>query len=496
MREVEARDLELVRAVELEDREGALLTREDREQALAHARGEASGLKGAKAQNRFLAARARFAATRLATRHPGIERLLRGSRWPTWIGWVVPLLALGAGFLANEFGTDKRMDLLAVPLLGTIGWNVLVYLWIAVSFLTGLQARAADPLVRGVSKLGGLGNKGAEQGSAIQRAAAVFSARWASASAPLAMARSSRTLHLGAALFAVGLIGGIYARALVTEYRAGWESTFLGPDTVHWLLTTILGPASAVTGVEIPGVDGIAAMRWDGAETRGVNAGPWLHLYAATMAGLVILPRLMLSVWQALRALRLQRNFPVAGKEDFYIRRLLRESGASPGRARITPYAYRPGEETRRRLASVLRSVLGDRAEVHFDEPVEYGGEDLWAETHTANPDDDYHLLLYTLSATPEAENHGAIAAALARGSEHRGGGTILGALIDESPYRAHFAGQAGLDDRIATRLDAWRSKLAPAGINPLGVDLSHADDDALAQRIEANLIPDAELTG
>lgn len=494
MREVEARDLELVRAVELEDREGALLTREDREQALVHARSEAAGLKGSKAQNRFLAARAGFATTRLTTRHPGIERLLRGSRWPTWIGWVVPLLALAAGVVANEFGMDKRMDLLAVPLLGTIGWNLLVYLWIVLSLATGLQARAADPVLRGLSRLGSLGARGAEQGSTIQRAAAVFSARWARASAPLAMARSSRTLHLGAALFVIGLIGGIYARALVTEYRAGWESTFLGPETVHWLLAAILGPASTLSGVAIPPVDEIASMRWAASDTGGVNAGPWFHLYAVTLTGLVIVPRLLLSLWQGVRALRLSRNFPVAGKEDFYIRRLLRESGSSPGRARVTPYAYRPGEETKRRLASALRAVLGERAEVHFDEPVDYGGEDLWAETHTADPDDDYHLLLYTLSATPEAENHGAIAAALAQANERSGGGTMLGALIDESPYRAHFAGQAGLDERIATRMEGWRSKLAPAGINPLGVDLSHVGDDTLAQRIEANLIPDAEL--
>lgn len=70
----------------------------------------------------------------------------------------------------------------------------------------------------------------------------------------------------------------------------------------------------------------------------------------------------------------------------------------------------------------------------------------------------------------------------------------MLGALIDESPYRAHFAGQAGLDERIATRMESWRAVLAPAGITPLGVDLSQAEDGVLARRIEANLIPHAEM--
>ena len=500
MNENEARDLELVRAVEVEDREGALLTREDRAQALAYARAESAGLKGRRAERRFLAARAHFAASRLASRHPGLAGLLKRSAWPRWITIALPLIALAAGVLANEFGNDKRMDLLAVPLLGTIGWNLLVYLWILVSLFTGAQRRMGDPLVRGLARIGSLGERGASEGSAVQRAAALFRSRWAKASAPLAMARASRTLHLAAALFAIGLIGGIYGRALVIEYRAGWESTFLGPTMVHGLLSVILGPASAISGVAIPPVADIAAMRWTGPDSGGVNAAPWIHLYTVTLAGVVIVPRLLLSLWQGLRALRLSRNFPTAGKDDFYIRRLLRESGAASGRARVTPYAYHPGEETQRRLSAALREVLGDGAQVRFDEPIEYGAEDQWVAAHPADPDDDYHLLLFTLSATPEAENHGALAAALAMPEARRGkkkkaqSGTILGALVDESPYRAHFAGQAGLDERIATRLEGWRNVLAPAGITPLGVDLSRDEDGAMARRIEANLIPAAEL--
>ena len=493
MRESEARALELVRAVELEDREAVLLTREDREQADNRARAAASGLKGRKGRRAFLATRSDFAAGRLTTRHPGLAALLEKSRWPGWIGLAVPLAALVLGFLANEFGTDKRLDLLAVPLLGTVAWNLAVYLWLPFSALARRKA-GGDPLTGLFARLGRGGvTKGGEsgEGSAIDRAAAAFRRRWAAASLPLAAARASRTLHLGAALFALGLIGGIYLRAVVVEYRAGWESTFLGPEAVHAILATVLGPASALTGVGIPDVAGIAAMRWqEGAVGGGVNAGPWIHLYTATVLGLVVVPRLLLAGWQGLKAWRLTRNFPVPGREDFYIRRLLRASGASPGRARITPYAYHPGEETRRRLARALKSVLGDSADIRFDEPVDYGGEDGWSERFAPDPEDDYHILLYTLSATPEAENHGAIAARAAKAAEERGG-TIAGALVDESPFRAHFAGQAGLDERVESRLAAWRDTLAPLGILPLGVDLSQDSGTALAERIEANLVPE-----
>ncbi len=258
---------------------------------------------------------------------------------------------------------------------------------------------------------------------------------------------------------------------------------------------TSMGPdPSQLSGVAIPQLPEIAGMRWTTADNGGVNAAPWIHLYMLTIAGLVIVPRLLLSLWQELRALRFARNLPVASREDFYIRRLLRSSGTGPGRARITPYAYRPGEETRRRLAATIKTVLGDGAEVRFDQPVEYGSEDDWVSTHGLDPDEDYHLLLFTLSATPEAENHGQFAQAVAVQGGQRDRGTIVGALIDESPFRAHFAGQTGLEERVQTRLEAWRRTLSPAGVIPIGVDLSQTEGDELAKRIESNLIPDAEL--
>lgn len=500
MTEDEARTAELVRAIEAEDADGALLTREDRDQAEARARAAVAGLSGARADDRFIATRGEFAAARLATRHPGIASLLARSRWPVWIGVVLPLLALGAGFLANEFGTARRLDLLAVPLLGVIAWNLLAYAAIAAGALTGRGRLASDPVSGTVARLAGFGRRDFDRGSALHRAADGFQRRWSRRAAPLANARIARTLHLGAALFAAGLIGGIYVRALVIEYRAGWESTFLGPEAVHGLLSLVLGPASSATGVAIPPVNEMAAMRWKsalaGAAGGGVNAGPWIHLYTTTIAALVIFPRLVMAAWQGVQAIRLARHFPGLGRDDFYTRRLLRASGARPASARVTPYAYNPGEETRRRLSAALRAALGDGAELRFDEAIAYGSEDEWLAAHPPRPEDDYHLLLFTLSATPEAENHGALTRALAARIAAEHPGTVLAAIVDESPFRAHFAGQAGLDARVATRIAAWRTVLGEAGVTPLALDLSDPLDDTLAQRLESGLLPDGAMHG
>ena len=496
MTEDEARDVELVRAVEVEDPSATLLTAEDLAQAEAHARSAGVTLKGHRAADRFIATRATFASTRLATRHPGVARLLKRNRWPRWIGIVIPGLALVAGFVANEFGTGKRLDLLAIPLLGTIAWNLLVYVWLGVGAFSQRGSQALTPFYSSIARLFAFGQPPLEAASPLQRAARTFEGRWAKASANLVSARIARTMHLSAALFAFGLIAGIYLRALVIEYRAGWESTFLDPATVQALLSATLGPASWITGVPIPGVEGVAAMRWTGPETGGVNAGPWIYLYTTTLAGLVIVPRLLLAFWQAARAFRLSRRFPATGREDFYIRRLLRSAEGAPARARVTAYAYQPGDETRRHLGAALRGALGDRSDVRFDEPIEYGAEDRWLADQALDPDEDYHILLFSLSATPEEENHGALAAALAERVRGERLGTVLAALVDEGPFRAHFAGQQGLDERIAGRLDAWRKALGRAPIPLLGIDLSEGSGSALAQRLERGLLPDGAMQG
>jgi len=141
-----------------------------------------------------------------------------------------------------------------------------------------------------------------------------------------------------------------------------------------------------------------------------------------------------------------------------------------------------------------LRAALGSGAQARFDEAVEYGAEDRFAAELAGDPTDDLHLLLFTLSATPEEENHGQFAAAIVQRMARDCPGTIVAAVVDETPFRAHFAGQPGLNERISTRLQGWGRALALAGLSPVAIDLANPEDPVLARRLESALIADGAL--
>ena len=487
--EDDARRLLLTRSVELHDADHQLLTHEDRTQADAHARGEIAG-KGKKAQAAFLAERSRFATARLESRHPAIARALKHSRFPRALYWL-PGLAFVAGALSNELDGGNRLELLAFPLLGVIAWNVAVYLWLAADTLFGKRRkrgegprwwqRLADPM--SLVSSGGSGLTANVLGD--------FTARFTRAAHRLFAVRAGGVLHLSAALFALGLVAGIFLRALTVEYRAGWESTFLGPGRVEALLSTILGPASSLTGIAIPGVEGIAALRWNEDGTGGANAGPWIVLWTATVGAVVVLPRLLLAGWSAARAGVMARRLAVPGREDFTIRRMLRAMGgeAGAGGVRVSPYAYTPGDAAQSALSGLLRDAMGGGTQVTIDTPCPYGAEEDWLARTPPSEEADLHIVLFSLSATPETENHAEFVRLIREFYATADQGVRVAMLVDEQPYRAHFAGQAGLEERIETRLEAWRQVLGPLGLPLLTLPLDGTSSRELAERVESELL-------
>jgi hypothetical protein len=467
MNELAARDIVLLRAVETTDSERAVWSDADR----AWASRAAAEVVGADAPHEdFIARRAALGIERLKGRHASIARLRRAFVWRPWVGVAIVLLAFVLGVAANQLGAGRRVNILAFPLLGLLAWNLAAYVAILASVVVRIVRRkpALGPIralfARFAHRGGHFASERGKRGP-LAPALAQYFVEWASLSMPLLRARIARILHLAAATFGLGAIGGLYLRGMVFEYRAGWESTFLDAATVHRLLEIVLAPGAALTGIAIPDAAHIASIRFG----QGDNAAPWLHLYAATVAVVVLVPRTLLAIaaWASERWMA--TRFPLR-THDAYFQRILREFARGPTRVRVVPYSYRLPAQSESGLRAVFVRLFGEKVDLSFAAPVTYGDEDeLPAEVVPANP---YNVVaaLFNLAATPESESHAAFVAALA--ARARDSASLV-AIVDETSFRSRFDGQPA---RLAERRALWRELLATRNVVPVFVDLANPD--------------------
>ena len=484
--ETAAAKLLLVRAIETEDRDSALLTADDRRYASQAALSGPQRRPGtSKEATQFLTQRAEIALERLGSRFPNLDKYVGAIRWPRWLSLGIPFVALLLGLSTDAFA-GKRLNIVAFPLLGLIAWNLAVFIALAVQWLAralrpqrgtrGWLAKAVDRIIQPASE------RLAAQPT-LERGLIRFAGDWGTASGQLTDARLHRTLHLGAALFAIGVIAAMLLRArYMAAYEAGWAGTWAGAEEeIATLLRVVLGPASLLTDLPLPSAAQLQELR-GGSQ----SAGNWLLLWAVTAALFVILPRLSLAFLSGLKAEVLRRRVPI--RQDFYFRSLLRDALGDPGRARVVAYGVDLVGDRRDRLDRMLRAALGEKVSLSFDLPVAYGSEDDWLSANANTlADSDYLILLFSLSSTPEAENHGAFAGSVRK--QLAGGPTSLIVLLEESVLRGRLQGSASSERRIKERVQAWSAVLAGAGMEPTLVSLEESAEVEAAQALERSLI-------
>jgi hypothetical protein len=471
MNESAARKVLLLRAFETTPDSG--WSDEDR----AWASRAAAEVEGAGAPpDRFVARRATLAVERLGGRDRNVERALRALAWRPWLGTAIAALAFAAGVAIDAIGPAQRINLLAPPLAALLVWNLALYLLIAVRAALGPfieRARGPGPLARAFARL--LHRRAPAVASPPL---ALFVAEWTRACAPLVAARVGRVLHVAAIALALGLLAGMYLRGLAFEYRAGWESTFLDAGAVHALLATALAPAAAITGIALPDAAGFEALRFSAA--GGVNAAPWLHLFATTVALAVLAPRLLLALGNRWREARLTRRFPLRLDEP-YFRNLGRVLRDEPAKVRVAPYGLQLSPQATLNLNALFAQALGARASLGFAPATAFGGEDD-IDANALAADATLVVALFAATATPEPENHGAFVDKLAAA-----GDAPIVALIDESDFRRRI----GSGDRIDQRRALWRNALAERRVRALFVDLEQPDlgsaEAALRSAIDAS---------
>ena len=483
MREDTLRAVLMVKAVEEVDRAGTIIPPGDRAQATreaVRALGAATDEHSLAADERLLARalgdRAERLVNPLVQRFPIVEEALGRTGTPAGLLLVLLLVAFASGIGLSALDGSRRINILAFPFIGLIAWNLCMYVVLALGWV---RRRAADhpATPRSGSRVERLFRRRIEPllrrtrrvHVVLGEALTGYAADWAKFGGEFAAQHLRRWLHLAAVAVALGLVVGLYLRGTVLRYEAGWESTFLGPAQVQSILGVLFGPVAGWSGVPLPAtVEQVASLRWTGSGGGG-DAAPWIHLIALSLALYVVLPRLVLAGLATLSLWRLDRAAALPEGLRAYAADVLRGSGVlrSTGVASVTPYACEPSEGSLRGLERWLQGTLPGIAQLERRTSLRYGEEDMAGPAFAigAHRVADVHVLLMSMAATPEAENHGVVIAA-ARDAAHRARPpATVRIVVDESPYAARLAGDASLAPRLEERRRLWRNFVGGYGL-------------------------------
>ena len=479
----------LIKAVEENDPTHGLLPLADREQAtretlreLGLSTADFDTARPGRRHARALTERSHRLAASLNQRFPVLKSLLERVRWPAWLTALLLVGALASGILLSALQEARRINILAFPFLGVIAWNLLIYLLLGAAWLrkiAGMVGPAVMPVRgRGLAAIAGravarplraIARRTGEVHAGLGRAVEAFVTEWARLSPPIAGALARRLLHLGSATLALGLIAGLYFRGIVFRYEAGWESTFLGPSQVLDVLRVVYGPAARLSGVALPAsTDAVAALRWDGAGGGG-DAAPWIHLIAVTLAIYVVIPRTALAVAGWLAELRSTYFSGMPPSLAAYARRVFGAAGRGMRSVVVVvkPYAYEPPAGTLAALQSMLARHLATPVRLATQPVLHYGEEALAGglEAGPGAPAAEAHVLLFSLGATPESENHGLVVATVRDAVQRARPAPELLIVVDEAPYAARLGLDASYERRLDERRQLWRNFLAAYGL-------------------------------
>ena len=336
MHERALRTVLLIQAIEETDQEGEVLPLADRAQATRAIVGDSPPPVDEQVQaplssadEWFLTRRADVLLANLRTRSPGVDHVLAVAGGATWLDRATLTVAFAAGVVLATLDGDRRIDIFTWPLIGLIAWNVFAYAalvsaalhvhtermrpmrWLGSLYAHGVRARIE-------ALLGHSTRFNAPLAPGLRR----FAADWWDIAQPLFIARARRLLHLAATFVALGLIAGFYVRGFVLRYPAGWQSTFLGPESARALLIALYGPSSALSGIAIPSAQELAALRWTSA-TGGAEAGEWVRLIAWTATLYILVPRLLAALVSTLELWRLSRRLTIPAALSGYMGVLL-----------------------------------------------------------------------------------------------------------------------------------------------------------------------------
>jgi hypothetical protein len=462
--EDDARRVLLVRAMETADPEGRLLSLQQRQDASDVVRASMPGpgrsLTHRSWSERFLIKRAERLYQDAAARRPAIQTLASPSPvWPLVRGAVV-LAGFVGGLASDALANPGRINLLSAPLFGIVAWNwAMALIWTVLKLAGLLRPASGHAWLAGLAALPARWRR---NGFAV---ATAFSRSWFESAAPLMRARVTGTLHLSAAVMALGLMAYMAAKALPNEFSVGWESQLLKtPGAVHAVLQVIFLPVSllsGVTGIEPFSLNEIASMHhWQG--THPELADRWLQLVVTLLLVSVVVPRLVLWLVQSARARRLRRHFPLDLTAPYFAALLASGSGL---RHRLAVWPYSTSIDSARAggLERQAVAMLGANTTVSLHPATPYGVRpDTLAAQRQGIADGEVPLTaaLFPLSATPESETHGVF---LARLKDVAGDAALV--ILDSSGFIGKLGQGVSGTERLNERRALWEEFARQRGV-------------------------------
>ncbi len=459
----DTRNILYVQALEEADEQESVIPGADRRMASSEAGAPLPSTINHRQEDEFFANRAEFLLAKLSGKFPAVAKWLsRGTTSARFglIALAVILVAAAIGFFTNELGPPGRVNILHFPLIGILLWSLIVYLFELFLLFSSKRQRFDSGIVHGLVNLL---NKRQEkpvsednpEEQMVAGATAVFENRWRQFLFPIWGAKVKSLLHLTALTLAAAAIAGMYVKGLGNEYTAVWQSTFFEKgEQLRPVLKTVLGPAAAISGGEIPSgteLDEIHLSAKNPEET-GENASRWIHWYAITIGMFVILPRLILCLIWNVKAGSLSRNIPFRETSKRYYERLLAISSGKSLPVSVLPYAHKPGEAIRRKVLHTVEEMFNRPIALSWEDAVPFGEEedlDLDLEDGAQNV-----LLLFNFSSTPERETHLTLYQSLLK---HQATDQ-LAVFLDAEAFDRKSSTFADAEDRRANRLQSWET--------------------------------------
>lgn len=381
----------------------------------------------------------------------------------------LPLLGLVTGLAAEFWASPQSIDLLSPALSLFVAWNLLVFVAL---LLWGLRRLFSH--TEGRARKGTLLAKLAwprALSPSLWGMAQGFQRDWLRLTGPASVARLSATLHLAAALCAVGMVAALLAKGFFTEFRVGWQSQWLSAQHMHLLFGTVgqwLGAAPITLDDMVRLERGVGAVKADGS----VWALWWSRLLLLGVAA----PRLVLALWSMWRARRVLRRLHLDLSDPYFVR-LLADHGGPATTAVVLPYSHHPTPGGASGLAAAVRERFGPSATLRLLDPTAYGDNPPALPRPAASERDQQRqvIVLFSLAATPEVETHGAFVKRVAELA-----GAQVEVWLDSSSFSVHQVAGARAA-RLAEREALWRDFLGTTPVRVWHLEPAEGGADASA---------------